>query len=148
MNKKLSILILVLECLLGVFFVSLFGPMVESLHAKTLVREVYILDSDGVALENNAALTVDFSTSYSFHYGVAIGPEDASDRTVTVLHNKSDEELEIVMDANGKGFTVFFFEEVSGVKITVRANDSSQKEAVITLNKRLTDIDIGQDFDN
>ena len=60
----------------------------------------------------------------------------------------SREELEIVMDANGKGFTVFFFEEVSGVKITVRANDSSQKEAVITLNKRLTDIDIGQDFDN
>lgn len=148
MSKKLSILILVLECLLGVFFVSLFGPMVESLHTKTAVREVYILDSNGEAIENNAALTVDFNVSYSFHFGVAVAPEDASDRTVTVLHNKSDEEVEIVMDANGKGFTVFFFEELSGVKITVRANDSGQKEAVITLNKRLTDIDIGQDMEN
>ena len=147
MNKKIIILIVALECIFAVFLISVFGPMVESLHTKKSVKEIYFLDDKGNRMENDSSFFVDLQVSRSFHYEFVINPSDATDRTVKVIHNRSDEEIEIEMDANGSGFTVHFLsKDVASLKITVRANDSSQKQAIITLNKRLTDINIGDDF--
>ena len=147
MSKKLIILIVALECIFAVFLISIFGPIVESFHSKILVQEIYFVDENGERMENDSSIFVDLQASRSFHYDFVVGPDDATDKTVKVIHNKSDEEIEIEMDAEGSGFTVHFLsKDVTSVKITVRAVDSSQKQAEITLNKRLADVNIGDDF--
>ena len=147
MNKKLIFLIVSLECVLAVLLVSVFGPMVESLNSKVLVSEIYLVDDGGERMENGASVFVDLQVSRSFHYDFVVTPDNATDSSVNVLHNKRSEEIEIEMDSDGMGFTVHFLsKDVTGVKITVRAKDSSQKQAIITLNKRLFDVNVGDDF--
>ena len=147
MNKKLTILIVALECVFAVFLISIFGPMVESLHAKKLVEDVYFVDESSERIEDDAVIYVDLDISRSFHYSFVVGPEDATDKTVKVLHNRTDDEIEIELDAGGMGFTVHFLtKNISGVEITLRANDQSQRQATINLSKRLADVNIGDDF--
>ena len=147
MNKKLTILIVALECVFAVFLVSIFGPMIESLHSKIQVDEIYFVDENGQRVDDNSSVFVDLQVSRSFHYDFVVQPQNATDRSVSVIHSCTNDEIEIEMDADGTGFTVHFLSKnVTSVKITVRAKDTSQKQAVITINKRLTDIDIGDDF--
>lgn len=141
MNKKIIFLIVAIECIFAVFLISIFGPMVESLHKVVVVNDIYFVDENGEALEDEAALIVDLQSSRSFHYDFVISPDDATDTSVKIMHNRSDDEIEIEKDADGTGFTVHFLSKnVTSVKITVRANDSSQKQAVIILNKRIEDV--------
>ena len=147
MNKKLTILIVALECVFAVFLVSIFGPMIESLHSKIQVDEIYFVDENGQRVDDNSSVFVDLQASRSFHYDFVVQPQNATDRSVSVIHSCTNDEIEIEMDADGTGFTVHFLSKnVTSVKITVRAKDTSQKQAVITINKRLTDIDIGDDY--
>ena len=147
MNKKLTILIVALECVFAVFLVSIFGPMIDSLHSKVVVRDIYFVDSNGVRMEDNSSLVVDLDQSRSFHYDFEILPDDATDKRVEIIHNRTNGEIEIEKDSDGLGFTVIFLSKnVSSVRITVRAKDSSQKQATITLVKKLGDVDLGDDF--
>ena len=148
MNKKLTILIVAIECIFAVFLVSIFGPMIEALHAKILVADIYFVDEDGERIENDADVFVDLDVQRSYHYSFVLEPSDATNKEVFITASEQDpEKIEIEPDANGKGFTVHFLtKNVSSVKVTVRAKDTSQREAVITINKRLTDIEIGDDF--
>ena len=147
MNKKLTILIVAIECVFAVFLVSIFGPMVESLHAKVVVKNIYILDEQGQRLEPNANLTVDLDVSRSFRFGIEVQTDEATDKRVSVTHNLSDSEIEIEQDVDGFGFTVHFLKKsISSVKIFVTARDSSQKQTILTLNKKPSDINIGDDF--
>ena len=147
MNKKITVLIVALECVFAVFLISVFGPMVEALHSKVIVNDIYFVDSEGERMEDGASVFVDLQTSRSFHYDFVVTPDNATDKSVKVIHNRADTEIEIEMDSDGTGFTVHFLSKnVTSVKVTVRASDSSQKQAQITINKRLTDIDIGDDF--
>ena len=147
MNKKITVLIVALECVFAVFLISVFGPMVEALHSKVIVNDIYFVDPEGERMEDGASVFVDLQTSRSFHYDFVVAPDNATDKSVKVIHNRADTEIEIEMDGDGTGFTVHFLSKnVTSVKVTVRASDSSQKQAQITINKRLTDIDIGDDF--
>ena len=147
MNKKLIILIVALECVFSIFLISLFGPMVESLHAKKLVEDIYFLGDSGERLEDDVLLYVDLDVSRSFHYDFVVGPDDATDKTAKIIHNRTDDEIEIELDSDGTGFTVHFLtKNISGVEITLRANDQSQRQVTINLSKRLADVNIGDDF--
>ena len=147
MNKKLTVLIVAIECVFAVFLISIFGPMVESLHAKVLVEDVYFIDEAGERLEDDIVVYVDLDVSRSFHYDFVVGPENATDKTAKVLHNRAEDEIEIELDSDRTGFTVHFLtKNISGVEITLRANDQSQKQASININKRLADVNIGDDF--
>ena len=143
MNKKLTFLIVTLECVFAVFLISIFGPMVESFHAVVVVDNIYFVDENGEAMENNSSVFVDLQVSRSFHYDFEITPDNATNKTVKIIHDKTNEEIEIEPDADGTGFTVHFLSKnISSVKITVRASDSSQKQATIILNKVINDVDI------
>ena len=147
MNKKLIILIVALECVFSVFLISIFGPMIEALHSKIVVEDIYFVDENGERLEDGVTLSVDLDVSRSFHYDFEVITLEATDRTVEILHNCTDTEIEIEPDADGFGFTVHFLSKnISHVRIVVRAKDSSQKQAAITLVKRDSDVDIGDDF--
>lgn len=148
MNKKLIVLIVALECVFSIFLISIFGPMIEALHAKVIVKDLYFVDDAGVRMEDESSIEVDLSMKRSFHFDFEVVTEEATDRTVEILHNASDDEIEIVEDVDGLGFTVTFLstKEVTSVRIVVRARDSSQKQAALTLNKRDDDVNIGDDF--
>ena len=150
MNKKLMILIVALECVFSVFLISIFGPMIEALHSKIVVEDVYFVDEAGVRMENESSVFVDTSPETgkrSFHLSYAVVTEEATDRTVEIIHNRDSDEIEIVEDDEGFGFTVRYRDRsITSVRITIRAKDSSQKEAVITLIKKDTDQDLGEDF--
>ena len=152
MNKKLMILVVALECVFAVFLISIFGPMIEALHAKVVVQDVYFVDEGGERIENESSILVDTSAETgkrSFHFRYRVETEEATDRTVVILHDRSPDEIEIVEDDDGFGFTVRYRNRnITSVRITIRAKDASQKEAVITLVKRDENVDIGDDFSN
>ena len=143
MNKKLTFLIVTLECIFAVFLISVFGPMVESLHKVVIVNDLYFIDENGEALEDGASVFVDLQVSRSFHFDFVVSPDDATNKKIKIMHDKTDEEIEIEEDADGTGFTIHFLSKnISSVKITIRASDSSQKQATIILNKVIGDVDI------
>ena len=147
MNKKLIVLIVALECVFSIFLISIFGPMIEALHAKVIVKDVYFVDDAGVRMEEDASVIVDLSMKRSFHFDFEVVTEEATDRTVDILHNCTDDEIEIVEDVDGFGFTVTFLStKMPSVRIVVRARDSGQKQAALTLVRRDEDVDIGDDF--
>lgn len=147
MNKKLIVLIVALECVFSIFLISIFGPMIEALHAKVIVKDLYFVDDAGVRMEENASVLVDLEEKRSFHFDYEVVTEEATDRTVDILHNRTDDEIEIIEDVDGFGFTVIFHsKKIPSVRIVVRARDSSQKQAAITLNVKDEDVDIGDGF--
>ena len=143
MSKKLTFLIVALECVFAVFLISIFGPMIESLHTVIIVDDIHFINENGEAIENESSVFVDLQVSRSFHYDFVLSPSNATNKSVKIIHNKTDEEIEIEADADGTGFTVHFLSKnISSVKITVRANDSSQKQATIIINKKMTNVEI------
>ena len=147
MNKKLIVLIVALECVFSIFLISIFGPMIESLHSKIVVQDVYFVDDAGVRMEEEASVLVDLSEKRSFHFDFEVVTEEATDRTVDILHNCTDDEIEILEDADGFGLTVTFLSsKIPGVRIVVRARDSGQKQAALNIVVRDDDVNIGDDF--
>ena len=147
MNKKLMILIVALECVFAIFLISVFGPMVEALHAKIVVSDVYFVDEAGVRLEDESSILVDLDEKRSYHFSYEVVTEEATDRSVEILVDRDATEIEILEDEEGFGFTVRYIKkDVTSVRIVLRARDASQKEAVITLVKADGDINIGDDF--
>lgn len=142
MNKKLIILIVALECVFSIFLISVFGPMVESLHTKVVVKDVYFVNDAGERMEEGATVTVDLDKSRSYHLDFVVESEDATERTVDILCNQEGA-VEITPDADGFGFEILFIDKsIPSVTIVIRATDSSQKSASITLSKASSDTDI------
>ncbi|MBO7292739.1 MAG: hypothetical protein J6V07_02255 [Clostridia bacterium] len=147
MNKKLIVLIVALECVFSIFLISIFGPMIEAIHSKVIVKDLYFVDEAGERMLNAETITVNLDESRSFHFDFEVVTEEATDRTVEIIHNRTDEEILLEEDVDGFGFTVHFLSKnISSVTIIVRANDSSQKSASITLSKSGSNINIGDDF--
>lgn len=141
MNKKLIVLIVALECVFAVFLVSLFGPMIEALHAKILVSEVHLINENGERLvaEDDKTLpsvAISLPGDLDYHFGLEILEEDATDKSVTVTTNRPTSEVEIRLDKNGRGFTVTFLNPMlKSATITVTANDGSAKSASVYIEK-------------
>ena len=142
MNKKLIVLIVALECVFAVFLVSIFGPMIESLHSQVIVTDLYFVDDSGERMEDGQTVTVNLSQSLSYDFKFAVETVDATDRTVDIIHNRADNEIEIIKTGE-HSFTVNFLSmDVQSVTIIVRARDSSQKTASITLSRGGSNVDI------
>lgn len=152
MNKKLIILIVALECVFSVFLVSLFGPMIEALHAKVLVSEIHLIDEQGKRLvpeEGKALPSVEISLpgDLDYHFALEVLEADATDKSVTVTTNRPLEEIEVRMDKNGRGFTVTFLNPtLKSVTVTVSSNDGSAKTASVHIEKEGGNHDIGDIF--
>ena len=149
MNKKLIILIVALECVFSVFLISIFGPMIESLHSKVLVSDLYLLDENRERLvaaedEEIPSVTIGIPHDFDYEFRVVVETEEATDRTYTVTHNRTDEEIEITTTKNG--FRVTFLADVANVTVTVKANDGSLKTAKVLITKAGGNTDLGDDF--
>lgn len=152
MNKKLIILIVALECVFSVFLVSLFGPMIEALHAKVLVTEIHLVDEAGERLvpeegKSLPSVTISLPSDLDYYFTLEILETDATDKSVTVTTNRPVDEVEIRMDKNGRGFTVTFLNPtLKNVTVTVTANDGSAKSASVYIEKEGGNHDIDDIF--
>ena len=149
MNKKLIILIVALECVFSIFLISIFGPMIESLHSKVLVSDLYLLDEDRTRLEATEdeeipLVKIGIPNDFDYEFYVVVETDEATDRTYTVTHNRTDDDVEIRMTKNG--FRVTFLSDISNVTITVKANDGSLKTASVLLTAAGGSTDVGDDF--
>ncbi len=152
MNKKLIILIVALECVFSVFLVSLFGPMIEALHAKVLVSEIHLVDENGERLvpeegKTLPSVAISLPGDLDYHFALEILDEKATDKSVTVTTNRPTDEIEIRMDKNGRGFTITFLNPtLKSVTVTATANDGSAKTASVYIEKEGGNHDIGDIF--
>ncbi len=152
MNKKLIILIVALECVFSVFLVSLFGPMIEALHTKILVTDVYLIDEQGERLvpeeeKSIPSVAISLPGDLDYHFALEVLETDATDKSVTVTTNRPAEEIEIRMDKNGRGFTVTFLNPMlKSVTVTATANDGSAKTASVYIEKEGGNHDIDDIF--
>lgn len=152
MNKKLIILIVALECVFSVFLVSLFGPMIEALHAKVLVSEIHLIDEQGERLvpeegKDLPSVAISLPGDLDYHFTLEVLEADATDKSVTVTTNRPLEEIEVRMDKNGHGFTVTFLNPtLKSVTVTVASNDGSAKTASVYIEKEGGNHDIGDIF--
>ena len=77
MNKKLIVLIVALECVLAVFLISFFGPMIASLHESIPVSAIYLLDENGERLlpkedEDMPSVAISLPGVIDYHFGLEV----------------------------------------------------------------------------
>ena len=139
MNKKLIILIVALECVFSVFLISVFGPVIASLHEDIPVSEIYLIDENGERLVPEEgkllpSVSISLPDDLDYYFVLEILDEKATDKSVTVTTDNP--EVTVKMDMNGKGFTVTFENPfLKSVTVTVTANDGSAKTASVYIEK-------------
>ena len=127
MSKKIVFLIVLIECILAVLLIGVFGGAIFSAINKKPVTDLYFMDKDGVKIEDNINLEVELTDSQRDVqlYWVVV-PDDASEQKVSFTSSKPD--VAIVSESG----LVTFFEDES-VTITVQALDGSNKTDTIII---------------
>ena len=152
MNKKLVVLIVALECVFSVFLISIFGPVIASLHEDIPVSELYLLDEAGNRLlpsegEDMPSVAISLPGDLDYYFALEVLDEDATDKSVTVTTNRPSDEIEVRMDRNGRGFTITFLNPMlKSVTVTVTTNDGSSKVAHVYIEKEGGSHDAGDIF--
>ena len=127
MNKRVVFIVVLIECILAVLLISIFGQAIYNAVNNIVVQEVYFTYADGTKIEDGEHLTVELTDSkmdYQLYW--AIGPENASNQNVTFTSSKPDQ---VVVNSSG---VVTFYVEV-GVTITIHTEDGNQVDAIILI---------------
>ena len=129
MNKKVMILIVIVECILAILLIAVLGKAVESYNYEVGAQEIYFKTAAGERLENGEALQLERTDrGYQLYYEIL--PTNTSDKTVTFRSSKPDS---VVVDQTGY---VTFFDDVD-VSITVTTKNG-KSATVVLVPKRET----------
>ncbi len=128
MNKKVVVLIVLLECIFAIFLVSFFGRIIEESRRDVLVQQIYFTDANGTKIEDDKAIVieVDQTTKRDYQLYWVILPEDATNREVEIISSNEN----VAKYAGGGRITFFEWETV---EITIRTKDDSPCEDTITI---------------
>ena len=125
MNKKVVFLVVLLECILAVFLVSIFGHAIEDARRQILCEEIYFTDENGEKIEDGEMIEIaltDTNISYQL-YWVMITGKTSNREVVFESDNPS-------VKVNSVGLVTFLDEPA--VTITIRTIDGSGKTDSIT----------------
>ena len=123
MNKKVMILIVVIECVLAILLIAVLGKAIENYHTDVEATEIFFTNEAGERLENGAVLEVArMDRGYQLHYGFA--PEDVTDQSVRFTSGKPD-----LVTVSEEGYVSFSVD--TDVVITV--SSANGKTATVTL---------------
>ena len=128
MNKKIVVIVVIVECVLAVLMVSLLGAAIENAHKETKATAVYFTDADYVKLLDGRIIDVDLShgeIGYQLYY--VVSPDNTTDKTV--VFESSEPEAVIVSPT---GYVTFIDPEVT-VTITITVADGSNCSDTVTL---------------
>lgn len=133
MNKKVVFLVVLLECILAIFIVSIFGHAIEDSRRQILCQDIYFVDANGEKIEDGEMIEYELVGS-DINYQLYWVMETDKTSNKEVIFESSN----TLVKVNSEGL-VMFIEEVP-VVITVRATDGSGKSDSITLVPKSGDI--------
>ena len=127
MSKKIVLIVVLIECILAVLLISLFGQAIYSSSPK-LVNEVYFTYENGEKIADDQHLEV-FLTDTKRDYQLfwVVDPDNAQDTSVEF---SSSDPNSVIVDASGR---VTFRRTVLSVTITISTLDGGNKKDVIIL---------------
>lgn len=137
MNKKVVVLIVLLECILAVLVVSFFGKVIEETRRDVLCKEIYFVDENGMKIEDNIPLIIEVDDKKATRCKLewVIVAKNTTDKTVQVEF--SDEGSDYLGYDQAKDELVIFPGLKKPIEITVRVMDGSEKTDTITLIPQL-----------
>ena len=131
MNKKVMILIVVIECVLSILLIAVVGKAIETYFNETEAQEIYFTTADGAVLEGGTLYrekdgTIESIDSdrivievarpdrgYQLHWQIIA--ENTTDRSVKFSAKSQDPDIVVSVDENG----FVFFEEDTNATITI-----------------------------
>ena len=126
MNKKIVFLVVLLECVLAIFIVSVFGHAIEDSRKQILCQELYFVTENGEMIEDGEMIEyklTDSNISYQLYWVMETGATSNKE----VVFESSDPMVKV----NSLGLVTFL--EETDVVITIRALDGSGRTDSITL---------------
>ena len=127
MNRKVVIIVVLVECIMAVFLISFFGQAIFNNNRNVKTQEIYFTYENGEKIEDDVTLEVELSDkeiSYQLHWKAE--PDNVTDKSVTFISSKPD--LVFVSD---EGLVTFLVE--TDVSITIKTLDESNKSDTIVL---------------
>lgn len=131
MNKKIVILVVIVECILAVLLVAIVGKAIEASYTERMAEEIYVTTHDGIVLaagdkyiekENkvekiDSQLIVIEVTRWDRGYQLnwLIKPDNTSDKSVSFIAESEKETYEV--SVNEAGFV--YFEGETNATITL-----------------------------
>lgn len=132
MNKKVVFLVVILECILAVFIVSIFGSAIEDARSKILCKDLYFVyaegEYEGQKIEDGVMITVNpTDANMSYQLAWVMETDKTSNKEVYFTSSKPDK----VTVNPDTGLVTFLVK--TDVVITIEAKDGSGKTDSITL---------------
>ena len=127
MNKKIVVIVVIVECILAVLMVSLLGAAIENAHKATKCTDVYFTNADYEKLRDGYDIYVDTShgnIDYQLYW--IVSPDNTTDKTVVFESSEPDS---VLVSDTGR---VTFIDDVA-VVITVTATDGSNRSDSVKL---------------
>ncbi len=136
MNKKIVIIVVLVECIFAVLLISFFGQAIYNNNNTVECAEIYFTYENGDKIEDDKVIEVELTdTNLSYQLHVSIYPQNATNKKLSFTSSRD----EVVVDSKG---LVTFYSEV-GVTITVKTLDGSNKmDTIILVPKRNTSSDV------
>ena len=126
MNKKVVFLVVLLECILAIFIISVFGHAIEDARRQILCQDLYFVTETGEKVEDGEMIEyklTDSNISYQLYWVMETG--ETSNKEVEF------ESSDPMVKVNSLGLVTFL--EETDVIITIRAIDGSGRTDSITL---------------
>lgn len=131
MNKKIVILVVIVECILAVLLVAIVGKAIETHFSEIMPDEIYITTHDGVVLtsgqkyiekdnkvENisNELIVIEVSRwDRGYQLNWVVKPNNTSDKSVTFLADPEKDEYEVSVNETG----LVYFEGETNATVTI-----------------------------
>ena len=131
MNKKVMILIVVIECVLAILLIAVLGKAIETYFNETEAEAVYFTAADGTVLEkgmlykekeetieqkDNDRIIIEVARpdrGYQLHW--LIIADNTSDKSVTFTAKSQNPDVEVTVDENG----FVYFEDDTNATVTI-----------------------------
>ncbi len=126
MNKKIVVIVVIVECVLAILLVSFLGKAIESAMKDVYCKEVCFTNENGEKLNGDPIMIelTDSNMSYQLYWRVEA--KNTTKKEVEFISSKPDT---VIVDATG---IVTFF-DVTDVTVTIRSTDGSNKSDTVTL---------------
>ena len=146
MNKKVMILIVVIECVLSILLIAVIGKAIESYYKEVEAQEIYFTTAEGEILlpgmlykeKEGTTETIDSDRiiievarpdrGYQLHW--LIIAEETSDRSVIFNARSQDKNVEVTVDENG------FVHFEDDVVVTITISTKNGRTATVLLTPR------------
>ncbi len=135
MNKKIVVIVVIVECILAILLISVLGKAIETYFTEIECQEIYFVDETGARIDKPVEIELtDRRREYQLIW--AMSPSDTSDKAVVFTSNKPDS---VEVDESGN---VNFFDDTD-VVITVSTKNGKTASITLVPKRNMDSGDIG-----